>query len=84
MAVRLDKNFKAYHPFSNYPYFHGSQANICVPNLNSGEMKQLENFDKRLIEMICNLVSSSSFDRMSLQDCNNILKNSIYNKANCL
>ena len=62
------------HPFVNYP--SGRKPNICVPALNSSNMKQIKNpvIDEKLISMICNLVCSSSSDRMSVQDANNILE----------
>ena len=64
------------HPFENYPLGR-YKPNICVPGLNSSNMNQIRNpvIDEKLIYTICNLVCSSSSDRMSLKDANNILKN---------
>ena len=55
----------------------GRKPNICVPALNPVNMNQVKNpvIDEKLISLICNLVCSSSSDRMSLKDSNNILKN---------
>ena len=66
------------HPFGNYPLGgFGRKPNIYVPALNSENMNQIKNpvIDEKLISMIENLVFSSSSDRMSLKNANNILKN---------
>ena len=79
LGVLFHEIIMGYHPFDNYPFDEtfGKKPNICVPALNVENMNQLNNpvIDKKLISMICNLVCSSSSDRMSLQDSNNILKN---------
>ena len=79
LGVLFHEIIMGYHPFDNYPFDEtfGKKPNICVPALNEENMNQIRNpvIDKKMISMICNLVCSSSSDRMSLQDSNNILKN---------
>ena len=78
LGVLFHEIIMGYHPFDNYPIdTFGRKPNICVPALNVENMNQIKNpvIDKKMISMICNLVCSSSSDRMSLQDSNNILKN---------
>ena len=78
LGVLFHEIIMGYHPFDNYPFeTFGRKPNICVPALNSENMNQIKNpaIDEKLISMICNLVCSSSSDRMSLKDANNILKN---------
>ena len=74
------------HPFDSYPLGNfGNKPNICVPALNTKNMKQITNpvIDEKLISLICDLVCSSSSDRMSLQDSNNILKTLFRQYSHC-
>ena len=74
MGVLFHEIIMGYHPFGNYPWEAGSKPNINVPVLNSEKMKLIKDpVDDILIAMICKLVCSSPFDRMNLQDANNIL-----------
>ena len=79
LGVLFHEIIMGYHPFGDhYPSgAFGRKPDICVPALNPENMNQLKNpvIDEKLISMICNLVCSSSSDRMSLKDSNNILKN---------
>ena len=51
-----------YHPFDKYPDTFGRKPNISVPSMNTENMNQINNpvIDKKMIDMICNLVCSSS------------------------
>ena len=79
LGVLFHEIIMGYHPFDNYPLGEtfGRKPNICVPALGAENMNQIKTpvIDEKMISMICNLVCSSSSDRMSLQDSNNILKN---------
>ena len=83
MGVLFHEIVMGYHPFGNYPGGAlGTKLNIGV--LSSKDMNEVNNpvIDKKLIEVICKLVCYSSFDRMSLKDCNNILKNLLRQYSN--
>ena len=83
LGVLFYEIIMGHHPFKNYPLGEdfGKKPNISVPILSSDSMNQIESnhwIDEKLIKMICNLVCSSSSDRMSLKDSNFILKNLFY------
>ena len=77
LGVLFHEIIMGYHPFTNYPLQAGKKPNISIPLWNSENMNKIKNpiIDPTLIELICNLLSFSSSNRMNLNDCNKILKN---------
>ena len=79
LGVLFHEIVMGFHPFENYPLDslkYGKKPNIHVPLWYSYEMENISNFslNERFIKMINNLLLTPVDKRLSLENCNNILK----------